>query len=268
MNINVHPPVGNAGKISGSSEVKEGAKGVIYEISAVNGATTYLWTVPSGVSIVNGQGTLKITVNFDNSFVEGKITVFGRSSCNDGNPSNLSVKVLPPPHSAGNIKGPKKLVRGEKNVIFTVDSITHATAYHWQLPDGAVITSGYNSNIITVDFNDSYTSGEIKVYGENSSGSGPASPGLLVSIQEAEYLIYPNPNNGAFTVSIASEYEKNYTIRIFNSLGRKVYEVRDLKLTDGVFEMPIDLRPLPSGIYLIQFISEMDVESRKIIIGN
>jgi hypothetical protein len=268
MSVNVHPPVGNAGKISGPSVIKKEATGISYSVPAISGATSYLWTVPSGVTIISGQNTRTITVDFNSQFEEGTVKVRGRNSCTEGNASNLSVKVLPPPFTAGKIKGPKKVLRGEKNVIFTVDSIPNATTYNWQLPSGATVVSGNNSNTIVVNFNEFYTSGEIAVYGENISGTGPVSPALPVSVQEAEYLIYPNPNNGAFTVSIASEYEKNYIIRIFNSMGRKIYEARDIKLVDGVFEFPVDLRPVPSGIYLIQFISDKDVESQKIIIGN
>jgi len=61
-----------------------------------------------------------------------------------------------------------------------VNPIVNATGYLWNLPAGAVIASGANTNAITVDFG--ITSGSISVKGTNSCGDGSLSPTLAVTV--------------------------------------------------------------------------------------
>ena len=267
LNVNSHPPVGTTGNISGATEIRKGAQGINYSISTISDATTYEWTIPSGVSIVSGDGTNSIVVNFADSFVSGSVSVRGRNNCSAGNVSTISVNVVLPPQQAGQIFGPNKVIPGAKGVVFNIDPIPNSTGYIWDLPQGVTIISGANTNSITVDFDQNYTAGQIKVRGQNISGTGPDSPVYEITIQEAEYVVYPNPNSGAFTISIASPVENTYSIRITNNLGRKIFEIRDIPVNNGVFEKPIDLRPVPSGIYLIEIISKNSKIVRKIIIG-
>ncbi len=92
-NISVCPGVGAAGTITGASSACANAAGVSYSISAVSGATTYTWTVPSGASVASGQGTISITVNWGST--SGNITVTPSNSCNTGTANSLAVTVNP-----------------------------------------------------------------------------------------------------------------------------------------------------------------------------
>jgi hypothetical protein len=89
----VNPSVGNAIAISGKSNVNQGANGVIYSVPVIKGATDYVWTLPTGVSVVSGNSTRSITVNFANNALSGNIKVYGRNSCGNGNSRSLSVTV-------------------------------------------------------------------------------------------------------------------------------------------------------------------------------
>ncbi len=53
----------------------------LYSIVPVSGATSYTWTVPSRVTILEGQGTTSIKVKFDDDFVTGDICVYTNNSC-------------------------------------------------------------------------------------------------------------------------------------------------------------------------------------------
>jgi hypothetical protein len=81
------------------------------------------------------------------------------------------------PGPAGTITGPVggDVCQGQSGVIFSVDSVSYASSYNWTLPDGATITSGANTNIITVSFNENATSGNVTVYGFNECGNGDVS---------------------------------------------------------------------------------------------
>jgi gliding motility-associated-like protein len=50
-------------------------EGLSYSVTSVTGATTYRWTVPTGYTIVSGEGTTSIKVKRDNNTATGNVTV-------------------------------------------------------------------------------------------------------------------------------------------------------------------------------------------------
>ena len=66
----------------------------------------------------------------------------------------------------------------------------------------------------------------------------------------AEQLhIYPNPNNGRFTISISSKKKKDYSIKIFDIQGIVVYNLyaKGIDRKDLIID-----RNLPSGVYIVK----------------
>lgn len=63
-----------------------------YFVDSVYGATGYLWSIPVGANIVNGQGTDSITVDFIGS-TSGVISATPYNSCGNGSTTTLSVTV-------------------------------------------------------------------------------------------------------------------------------------------------------------------------------
>ena len=86
-----------AGIISGISTVCQGRNNVEYSVPLIANAASYEWIVPSGVSIVSGQGSRTIYVNFSSNAVSGNIQVNGKNSCGNGSPSSfyVTVNILP-----------------------------------------------------------------------------------------------------------------------------------------------------------------------------
>jgi hypothetical protein len=89
--LTVTPPPGTTGNINGDANVCYQKSGVSYSISAVSNATSYIWTVPSGASIVSGQGSRSIIVNFGSN--SGNITVTPSNTCFAGTTKSKSVTV-------------------------------------------------------------------------------------------------------------------------------------------------------------------------------
>lgn len=79
------------------------------------------------------------------------------------------------PGAAGSITGDNSVCKGETNVSYSVNQISGATGYSWNLPSGAIIASGNNTNSITVNFSSTAVSGNISVCGTNSCGNGSSS---------------------------------------------------------------------------------------------
>ena len=172
-----------AGTITGTSTVCQGQQGIVYTIPAIETATGYVWSLPSGATIISGNNTNSITVNYSTTAVSGNITVCGVNICGNGTPSPaFAVTVNPLPGNAGTITGLSSVCKGQNNIIYTVPAITYATGYNWTLPEGTSIIAGANSNSITVNFSASAVSGNIFVNGTNNCGNGETSPLFIVNV--------------------------------------------------------------------------------------
>ncbi len=96
--VMVYPFPGTAGNIEGDSLFCAGISGTHFTVQPVQYATSYDWTVPAGASIISGNGTNDILVNFGNGTLSGDIVVNGSNGCGQGPPSPaFPVKVYTTP---------------------------------------------------------------------------------------------------------------------------------------------------------------------------
>ena len=88
--------------------------------------------------------------------------------------------------------------------------------------------------------------------------SGIAASGIESNNLENLIKIFPNPNNGSFTIENISDVK---TVRIFNGIGKCVYE------TETSFDNSINLSGFDKGIYFIQITtSENEFQTSKFIV--
>ena len=83
----------------------------------------------------------------------------------------------------------------------------------------------------------------------------------------ASFVVYPVPNEGRFNASIQYPVESTFTIAIYNQLGSKIFELKDVKTIGGKVEKLIDLRPIPSGIYSVVFTNSELKIIRKVLVN-
>ena len=62
--------------------------------------------------------------------------------------------------------------------------------------------------------------------------------------------IYPNPNNGIFTVEFGKVLIQDVTIKVLNTLGQTVYEEAEVSVNSG-FARTIDLSSEYKGMYFL-----------------
>lgn len=127
----------SAGAITGSSTVCAGLSGVVYSVPAIANATGYSWTVPSGATIVSGNNTNSITVNYSAGASSGTITVFGSNACGNGSGSSLIVAVsaVPPAPTVNANSGTTFCLGGSVVLSFTPSA---GYTYQWR-KDGVAI---------------------------------------------------------------------------------------------------------------------------------
>jgi hypothetical protein len=170
------------GPVSGPASVCQGDQNLVYSVSPISNATSYAWSVPSGISILSGSTTNSITVSAGLTAVSGNISVYGINSYGNGAISSLSVTVSSAPAGAGVVSGPSGVCTGETGVGYSLPVIASATNYTWTIPSGVSIVAGNNTNMITVNFGSGAVSGGFSVAGSNSCGNGPSSSILYVTI--------------------------------------------------------------------------------------
>ncbi|NTW31437.1 MAG: hypothetical protein HGB12_02205 [Bacteroidetes bacterium] len=105
IEVNVSTAPITPGNITGPITAVPGQTNpVSYSIASIAGATTYNWTVPPGASIISGQGTTNIVVNYSCSTTAGYVSVTQTAACGTSSPASSSITVNPLLVSAGPIK--------------------------------------------------------------------------------------------------------------------------------------------------------------------
>lgn len=125
----VNPLPDAATAISGSATIPicPAATGVVFTVPAVNNATSYSWSLPSGATIVAGNGTNSITVDFTAAAASGAVVVAGTNGCGSGDSSflNFAVEsVTPIDICMVTVDGPSQYntVMWEKPTVADIDS--------------------------------------------------------------------------------------------------------------------------------------------------
>jgi hypothetical protein len=139
---------------------------VAYSIDPIGGSDNYTWSVPAAASLISGQGTTSIIVDF--ATAGGDISVRAENNC-----GNSAYKILPIimgiPVQPGSISGSSNPPCWEQGVSYNTPLIPGATNYHWTVTPGITIASGQGTRNITVNFGT--TGGDISVRAENSCGN-------------------------------------------------------------------------------------------------
>lgn len=220
VTVKVNPLPSMAAAATGPSSVCQGQTGVNYSVSPVLNAVTYEWTLPAGATIVSGDHTENITVDFSASASSGNIRVRGVNACGNGawSPA-LAITTHRLPQNPGSITGSSTVCQGQANVTYSVPVIGFANGYEWQLPAGATITNGSNTNQITVSYGPTASSGNLSVRGTNGCGAGQWSAAFAVTVNNLPAAagevsgpasVCQNQNNLVFSiapVAYASSYQ-------------------------------------------------------------
>ncbi len=151
---------------------------VVYSIAAVNNAASYLWTVPTGVMLVSGQGTTSVNLVFASSFVSGNITVQSISPCGNSTAKSLTVykRVAAAPAVVAEefsgtavLVAAKNAVCGLSSSVYRIRKVTYATSYLWRMKSGAKVLltnvnpTGVNDTAVIVSFLTGFTIDTIQV---------------------------------------------------------------------------------------------------------
>lgn len=103
INGNICGLLGIPGPISGDDQVCQLSSSVSYSIDTVSNASSYIWSVPVGASIVFGQNTNSILVDYSDTAQSENIAVFASNPCAASATAQLPISVYELPFAnAGN----------------------------------------------------------------------------------------------------------------------------------------------------------------------
>ncbi|MCX6292414.1 MAG: T9SS type A sorting domain-containing protein [Bacteroidetes bacterium] len=165
--------------------------GVHYSIDSIPGAVSYTWSVPVGATIISGQGTTAITVNFGNAL--GDVCVSYYDGSVNSLPSCVTTHLATTvPSMPASITGPKNSVCPGQVITYSCPLNTNASSYTWTIPN-CTILSGQGTNTVQVLIGQNFTWAYVRVSASNCLGSSaqrvisvysaPGQPGWIAGPQ-------------------------------------------------------------------------------------
>jgi hypothetical protein len=161
------------GAISGNSPICRPATGVVYSVVAQPGVT-YVWTVPTGVTITAGAGTNAITTSWSSTSVTNNIKVVGTSACGkDSTTRSITVRTAVPTQPSS-VTGASTACIGDA-LVFTISRVATADYYVWT-PKAGMLVNGSSTALtttdtaVTVTFTTGFVGDTLKVNGGNCKG--------------------------------------------------------------------------------------------------
>ncbi|MFM9986447.1 MAG: T9SS type A sorting domain-containing protein, partial [Flavobacteriales bacterium] len=156
------------GLITGTNKACNGDI-VTFSISAVNNATYYNWTAPFGSTIISGQGSTSVDVQFNAGFTSsGVISVTASNDCGTSNPRTKTITPnapLKPSVITGQVFG-----NCNSTSSYSVVQVGSNT-YNWTAPAGAMIIAGQGTNTVTLYFTSGFVPGLLSVVAQNDCGT-------------------------------------------------------------------------------------------------
>lgn len=235
-------PPPQPGNITGMSQTCFGDQ-YVYSVPAIPGAISYSWSLPSGW--VGSSTTNTITATAGSS---GNVTVFASNGCGNSLQVSKTVVVNPVP-----------------NPIITQSGLLLSTApgqgtYQWYQNGFPIIGANSNSLLAT-------TTGAYYVRVVNSGNCSDTSNTIIITsvgieeIKSDKIKIYPQPNNGIFTVEMP-ELNTDYAVKINNLLGVEV----PIRVTSQNGKQRVEMQHKQPGLYFLTIQQGVRQLSQKIVI--
>jgi hypothetical protein len=245
------------GTISGQSTNLCGGGIFTYSITAIVGATGYIWTPPANCTIVSNTGTT-IGMSIPSGFTTGTLAVVATNGCGNSISKTLSLTRLP--STPGTITGPTSVCPAATGLTYSLVG-TAGLTYTWSLPTGGSVATGSGTSAITANWGS--VAGNVSVIASNACGNSSART-LAVTLlpcrqvpedeidakkNEFSLSVFPNPGTGKFILKTKGISDGDQ-LMVFDLLGKKVLQ-KSLIADDS--ELEINLLEVPAGAYIFRF---------------
>jgi hypothetical protein len=218
-------------------------------LNAGEGFTSYLWSTGETSSSINASqpGIAWVEVTDANS-CSARDTVLLTMD-----PLPVAPNITSGPASVDNFLVPTS--------DFTSSASNYALSYEWLLePAEAGIISGTTTSA-QVAWSSGFTgTANLSVRGKNDCGDGTYSQLYAVNVYSSQGIrekklisgikLYPNPNDGTFTLQLNSLKDQEISFQISTSGGNKILENKET-IPAGLYQKSFNLNTLPAGTYYL-----------------
>jgi uncharacterized delta-60 repeat protein len=234
--------------ISGNSTICLSSSNT-YSVSAVSGATSYIWTLPSGWSGASTTNSISVIA----SAINGNITVKATNSCGSSSVQSLAVIVKTIPATP---------TISQAGLILTSSG---STGNQWY-KNGTLI-SGATAQTYTVTTNGTY---HVLVTIAGCTSIPSASVAIInVGIEEIDnaylFTIYPNPNEGTFDITFKVSETSTYKLELYNAIGQLIFKDELVDFT-GLYTKKINVAEYGKGIYSFSLSNSKNETVKKIVV--
>jgi hypothetical protein len=222
--------------------------------SSVTGAT-YSWTGPNSFASTIQNPTIASAILANSGTYNVKTTAAGCSSA----PATVAVVVNPVVTPAVTVSPVAAFIGLSTHFIATVTNGGTVPTYQWT-QNGTSVTSSVDSVIATLAKGDSLC----VIINSNAVCAAPAtaracSVGSLavgnISSIANDLQLYPNPNEGSFTITCTLTGSKNAHIEVVNVLGQVVHK-EYVTVHNNILNKHINLNGISTGTYILKVITE------------
>lgn len=275
------------GPINGPAGACLKQTGIVYCVTLNDPyATSWIWTLPAGVTAIGPVNGPCITVKFTSKFRGGFICAKAVTPLGTSTNACLNVLYLnSKPNTPGIISGPST-VCPNANTTYSIAPVPKASSYEWTTSGNIQILSGQGTTSVTVKALSNFNGGSVKVRAINCKGnSGKKSKNISktancrlindnvtqpsnTTIEGIEAMsVFPNPTSGKMTVTFNSQSKANGVIRLSDLLGNIVL-FDPIEIKEGVNLKLMNLENLSKGIYLLDLKMENDISKVLRVIVN
>ena len=252
-----------------------------FSITAIAGASSYQWSIPTGVTVVGASTGASISLSFPNNFTSGNLGV--RAIAANGCNSNVySVFLSGPPPQPGVITI-SNINTSTKTATATIAAVTGATSYTWS-GTGGTILSGQGTRTITAKQNVGAIALTLCVVANNSCGSSPSrcisfNAGALaldseeitknvINESQAQWrstpYVFPNPASNYLQVKFENDWiGEQLNAEIISTDG--IITHREAFIPENENQLNFDINALKPGIYLLRISDQQGYTSIRFI---
>ncbi len=260
--ITVNSMPGTAPAPTGVTEVCASGGNTSYTTTGLPGIDTYDWVIdPASAGTVSGNGD-NITILWEDSFLgDVTLTVAGENVCGTGNYSDpLEITRYLPEVS---IEAFDDVCVGWPEYELT-GGMPEGGEYSGPGVSNGMFdpgVAGLGTHTITYTYEDGLGCSN---YAEETIYVDPCT-GIIENAGDQEVMIFPNPNNGEFTVKLNLEINELVDLTIYNALKEVVYEESNIS-TSKDYTTEVSLNDYAKGIYYLHITGEETNMVKKIVI--